>query len=125
MLVEVAKPFKLRGQTLKVGTVLDVPEESLDRLGDKVAPLGIAVAEREYFRALSRWWELDADPAATDEEYERLLTRLDELYQMLHRQGRKVLVRLPLERARDAAEEFTKRKGEQLNGCKNIVKRHL
>lgn len=109
MLVEVVKQFKSRGQLVKVGTVLDVSEESLDRLGDRIAPLGVAVAESEYFRALSRWWDLDADPAATDEEYERLLARLDELYRMLHRQGRKVPVRLPLERTRGAAEkEFSK-----------------
>ncbi|HOP39883.1 MAG TPA: hypothetical protein PLI53_02455, partial [Geobacteraceae bacterium] len=103
MLVEVSKSFKLRGQTLKVGTVLDVPEESLDRLGAKVAPIGIAVAEREYFRALSRWWEIDEDPTITDDEARRLLARLDELYQMLHQQGRKVPVRLPLERTRGVA----------------------
>ncbi|HOP40445.1 MAG TPA: hypothetical protein PLI53_05330 [Geobacteraceae bacterium] len=99
MLVETIKPFKLRGQPLNAGTILDIPEESLERFGDRIAPLGIAVAEREYFRALRRWWELDEDPAATDEESESLLARLDELYQMLHRHGRKVPVRLPVERA--------------------------
>jgi len=98
MLVEVTKSFKLRGQFLNVGAVLDVPEESLERLEGKVAPLGIAVAEREYFRALKRWWELDEDPSSTDDEAGRLLARLDELYRLLHRQGCKVPVRLPTER---------------------------
>lgn len=98
MLVEVAKPFKLRGQLLNVGAVLDVLEESLERLGDKVAPLGIDTAEREYFRALSRFWSLDDDPAATMDEARRLLARLDELYQLLQHHGRKVPVRLPVER---------------------------
>ena len=97
MLVEVTKSFKLRGQLLNIGAVLDVPEESLERLEGKVTPLGIAVAEREYFRALSRWWELDADKGATLDESRRLVARLDELYQMLHRQDCKVPVRLPTE----------------------------
>ena len=102
MLVEVKKSFRLRGQPLNVGAVLDVPEESLERFGGKVAPLGLAVAEREYYRALKRWWELDADPSSTNQEALKLLARLDELYRLLHREGRKVPVRLPIEKIKAA-----------------------
>lgn len=101
MLVEVVKPFTLRGQKVNFGAVLDVPEGSLESLKGKVKPIGLAAAEREYFRALSRWWELDDDLEATKEEARRLSCRLDLLYQMLHRQGRKVPIRLPVERHRD------------------------
>ncbi len=101
MLVEVVKPFSLRGQPLDVGVILDVPEGALDRLGDRVAPLRVEAAESEYLHLLAQWW----DPATENlpiEEIHRLLARLDVLYQALHRQGRKVPIRLPVERHGEA-----------------------
>lgn len=55
--------------------------------------------EVEYFKLLARFWSLDDDPKAPSkellEEASKLVVKLDELYQELHRQGRKVPVRLP------------------------------
>lgn len=79
MLVEVVRRFRLKGQPLNVGSVLDVPEELLERFGDRIAPLGITVAEREYYRALERWWTIDDDPTVTAADAGRLLALLEEL----------------------------------------------
>jgi hypothetical protein len=58
--------------------------------------------EFDYLQLLTRFWKLDDDPSATSENIHRLIGRLDELYQELHRQGRRVPVRLPLERCQTA-----------------------
>jgi hypothetical protein len=59
--------------------------------------------QSEYFTLLRRFWEIDADQAATLDEARRLVIRLDELYRALHQAGRRVPVRLPVERTtRDA-----------------------
>jgi hypothetical protein len=58
--------------------------------------------ETEYFRLLKRWEEIDDDPTATSEEARDLLASLEILFQELHRQGRNVPVKLPLEK-RDVA----------------------
>lgn len=54
--------------------------------------------EERYFLLLEKWWNVDEDPSITDDEVGQLLAQLDELYQWLHRHGRRVPVRLPTER---------------------------
>jgi len=55
--------------------------------------------EKEYFTLLAKYWLSREDETAfTMDETGQLLERLDELYQALHRQGRKVPIRLPVER---------------------------
>jgi len=89
---------------LQVGTSLTIQEEDYPRLYLKavpIEPVPAEVMETEYFTLLARIWALDTDAAATMDEARRLVDRLDELYQALHRQGRKVPARLPVERNRD------------------------
>ncbi|MEA5113995.1 MAG: hypothetical protein VB050_08185 [Geobacteraceae bacterium] len=81
---------------MAVGTVFDAPESVLQRIEGKVTPVGLDTAEREYYRALSRWWTIDDDPTVTLEDSRRLLLFLEELYALLRKNGRIVPVRLPV-----------------------------
>lgn len=75
------------------------PDHHFSRLATLAAPPGeIAKMESEYFTLLARYWTIDSDPTATMDEVRELVNRLDELYQALHRQGRRVPIRLPVER---------------------------
>lgn len=65
----------------------------------------LRVQEAEYLTLLARFWDLDDDPAATMNEARRLVDRLDELYRELFRQGRRVPVRLPVERRKVRTKE--------------------
>jgi len=99
MLVRVVRPFKLRGEIVTPGMLLNVPDDSMEPLRGKVefvTPMD--KMQDEYFTLLTRWWQIDDDPTATDEEARGLLVQLDVLYQGLHRSGCKVPVRLPVER---------------------------
>ena len=106
MQVRVIEPFKIRGKLMTPGTVLNIPDGALTRLAGRVVPTepaSIEVMEAEYFTLLARYWTIDSDPTATMDEVRELVNRLDELFQALHRQGRKVPVRLPIERQRKVA----------------------
>lgn len=60
--------------------------------------------EHEYFTLLARFWSIDdTPPGISDEEADHVLARLDILFRELTRQGRKVPVRLPIERQRKVA----------------------
>lgn len=62
--------------------------------------------EAEYFRLLRRHWELDEQgPDASMDECRENVIQLDRLYRELHRQGRKVPVRLPVERKEHMTQE--------------------
>jgi hypothetical protein len=81
------------------GTLLNIPDDALPTLAGRVEPVEVDRLQDEYFTLLSAWWKLDDDPESMSmDEARRLVDRLDELYQALHRQGGKVPVRLPLER---------------------------
>lgn len=61
---------------------------------------GIQIA---YFELLKRYWSLDDDSSVTMDEARRIVDRLDALYQELHQAGRKVPIRLPIEKNRREA----------------------
>jgi hypothetical protein len=59
--------------------------------------------EKEYLENLARFWEIDTDFSIPMDESRRLDIRLMELYRALQQAGRRVPVRLPVERTtRDA-----------------------
>lgn len=68
----------------------------------KAEQLHLERLQQEYFALLRRFWQIDTDPAATMDEARRLVVRLDELYRTLCQAGRRVPVRLPLERRNQA-----------------------
>jgi len=59
-------------------------------------PATVNQMEREYITLLRHFWAID--DTGPIEECQRLLAKLDELYRELQRQGRRVPVRLPIER---------------------------
>jgi hypothetical protein len=86
------------------GDMIDLPEEKVKRLllAGVLAPTEIEGMQAEYFTLLARFWEIDDDPNGTIDEARRIVARLNELYMELHRQGRQVPVRLPVERSKAA-----------------------
>lgn len=100
----VAKLFsaKINGKeaTFRAGNIVNIPEGKAAKLilAGVLFPASVEVMESEYFKHLARFWEIDDDPAVADEEAERLVDRLDYLFQVLHRQGQRVPVRLPIEK---------------------------
>jgi len=78
-------------------------------LKGKVEPLpepDINQMEAEYLRLLKRHFELDVlGPDASMDECRENVRRLDWLYRELHRQGRNVPVRLPLEKKQPMVQE--------------------
>lgn len=110
MLVEVVSPFRIRGIELTPGMKIDIPEVTLIKLAGRVRTAGempdLDVIEAEYFRFLKRHWELDElGPNASMDECRENVRRLDRLYRELHRQGRKVPVRLPVEKKQNMIQE--------------------
>lgn len=87
---------------IPAGQIIEIPLSVTEKLKGKVEPLpgpDIDQMEAEYFRLLKRHWELDElGPDASMDECRESVNRLDRLYRELHRQGRKVPVRLPVER---------------------------
>lgn len=105
MQVKTTKEFRYQGRILPVGTLLAIHREDFPQvahLTEAVEPSGM---EAEYLFLLARFWSLEDDPAATMDEARRLVDRLDELYQALHSNGRRVPVRLPVERNRDQVQK--------------------
>lgn len=104
----VAKLFlaKIDGKqtTFHPGDTVNLPEGKAAKLilAGVLKPANIEAMEQEYFTHLKRFWEIDDDPDATDEEAGYLVERLDYLFQTLHRQGRRVPVRLPVEKRKAA-----------------------
>lgn len=108
MKVKVIKAFRYRGQILEVGTVLTIRSGDYPRLyllAAPAEPVSTEIIQAEYFSLLSRFWSLDDDPAVTMDEARRLVDRLDALYKQLHQAGRKVPIRLPIERLREHTQE--------------------
>lgn len=102
MRVEVVQAFRARGELMPVGTVLNIRPEDYPRLYLKVVPAGpvsTEIIQAEYIDLLARFWSHVAEglPMA---EIRQLVDRLDALYRELHQAGRKVPIRLPLERNR-------------------------
>jgi len=97
MRAEVIRPFKIRGELMPIGTMLDIRDEDYPRLYLKVVPIEPATAdvmEAEYLTLLARYWTIDSDPTATMDEVRQLVQRLDALYRELARQGKTMLVRI-------------------------------
>lgn len=62
----------------------------------------ITKMESEYFTLLKKYWLSREDETAfTMDEVRELVNRLDELYRELNSQGRRVPIRLPVEREVD------------------------
>jgi hypothetical protein len=101
-------------QTLPPGGFIDLDEAKAARLLQAgvitETDTDLGQMEKEYFKYLSRFWDLDDDPTATIEEARVLLARLEILFQELHRQGRRVPVRLPIERNKHNPAEKAERK---------------
>ena len=98
MQVRVVRPFKIKGRLQEIGTLLKLPESAVLLLAGRVQPVGDESLMDEYQRLLKRYHEIDQDPAATMDEVRQLVDRLDELYRELNSQGRRVPIRLPVER---------------------------
>lgn len=109
MKVQVIKAFKVRGELMPVGTILKIRDDDYLKLIGKVEPvepLTVDQMELEYCALLDRFWQIDDDPAAITEEARWLVTRLDELYRTLHQAGRRVPVRLPVERKTSGGQKW-------------------
>ncbi len=100
MQVKTTKEFRYQGQILPVGTLLAIHREDFPQVAHITEAVEPAGMETEYLFLLARFWSLDDDPAATLDEARRLVDRLDELFQALHSNGRRVPVRLPVEKNR-------------------------
>ncbi|MEA5115972.1 MAG: hypothetical protein VB050_18300 [Geobacteraceae bacterium] len=101
MKVKVIRAFKARGELMPVGTVLNIRDQDYPMLIGKVEPTEPLTTDQlqyEYFALLNRFWQIDKDPATATDETRRTVARLDELYRALHQAGRRVPVRLPVER---------------------------
>jgi hypothetical protein len=61
--------------------------------------------EQEYFSLIRRFWSLDEDPDATTEEARQLVCWIDQIYWRLRQYGRRVPVRLPVERHQAQAQK--------------------
>ena len=100
--VKVVKAFRIRGETMNPGTLLNVSDELLEKLSGKVEAMNPEEIETEYFHLLKRHWQLDAlGPDASMDECRENVIQLDRLYRELNRQGRNVPVRLPIEKKYD------------------------
>jgi len=105
----VAKPFsaKIDGKqmTFRPRETVDLPEGKAAKLilAGMLKSASVEVMEQEYFTLLSRYFSIDdTPPGISDEEADRVLARLDILFRELTRQGRKVPVRLPVEKRKVA-----------------------
>jgi len=98
MKVKVIKAFRAHGELMPVGTVLNIRDEDFTKLIGKVEPLNLDQLEQEYSCLIRRFWSLDDDPTATMDEARRLVVWIDQIYRQLQRAGRRVPVRLPVER---------------------------
>ena len=105
MKVKVTAPFKIRGELMTPGTVLNIADEALTQLAGRVVPVEpvtTEVMEAEYLHLLAAWWNLDVDPESMSMDQARqLVDRLDVLYRSLRSNGRNPPIRLPVERTRD------------------------
>jgi hypothetical protein len=106
----VTKPFstKIRNEHMVFhpGDTMDLTKEKATKLilAGVINSTGLDEMAHEYSTLLRRFWEIDEDPAATMDESRRLVIRLDELYRALHQAGRRVPVRLPVERTKREAQ---------------------
>ena len=104
--VKVVKAFRIRGEIMNPGTLLNVSDDLLGKLGGKVEQMNLEQMEAEYFRLLKRHWELDElGPDASFDECRENVNQLDRLFRELHRQGRKVPVRLPVQKKQQMTQE--------------------
>lgn len=105
MRVKVVKSFKAFGKLIPAGDIVEIKPEDYPRLYLKVVPaepVSTEIIEAEYFTLLARFWShvTEGLPMA---EVRQLVDRLDSLYQELNQAGRRVPIRLPVEKNRREA----------------------
>ncbi|MRR56127.1 MAG: hypothetical protein EG822_16780 [Deltaproteobacteria bacterium] len=89
--------------TFLPGDRVEFPEAKAAKLlrADVILSADPEIMEKEYIQLLARFWSLDdTPPGISDKDADHVLARLDILFRELTRQGRKVPVRLPVERNR-------------------------